>query len=252
MWLIKFAVLAYVGVAVYLYLAQRSLMYFPASEVASGDVGYEYLESDGLRLKLWTVGDPRASRALIYFGGNAENVYFNAEYFRRLFAHHRVYLVNYRGYGGSEGQPTEQGLFADALRIFDLVRGRHETVDIIGRSLGSAVAVYLASQRSTDRLVLATPPDSAVALARAMYPLFPVEWLLKDRYESVRYAADVTVPTKVLIAEHDRVVPPRHSLALVDAFVAAPVEHVTIAGAGHNGLGGVQQYWHEMQEFLHR
>ena len=178
------------------------------------------------------------------FGGGSE--------WRRLFAQHRVYLVNYRGYGGSEGRPTERGLFEDALRIFDLVDSRHDSVAVIGRSLGSAVAVYLASRRSAERLVLATPPDSAVALARAMYPVFPVDWLLKDRYESVRYAADVTVPTKVLIAEHDRVVPPRHSLALVEALVAAPVEHVTIAAAGHNGLADVEQYWREMHEFLHR
>lgn len=249
--LIKIGVLAYLGLAVYLYLAQRSLMYFPTSEVDAADVSSEYLESDDVQLKLWTVGDPQACRALIYFGGNAENVYFNAEYFRRLFPQHRVYLVNYRGYGGSEGRPTERGLFADALRIFDLADSRHESVAVIGRSLGSAVAVYLASERPAERLVLATPPDSAVALAQAMYPLFPVDWLLKDRYESVRYAANVTAPTKVLIAENDRIVPPRHSLALVDAFGAAPVEHVTIAAAGHNGLTNIEQYWREMREFLH-
>jgi pimeloyl-ACP methyl ester carboxylesterase len=250
--LIKIGVLAYLGIAAYLYLAQRSLMYFPTPEVASGDVAFEYLESDGLQLKLWTVGDSQARRALIYFGGNAENVYFNADYFRNLFPQHRVYLVNYRGYGGSEGEPTERGLFADALRIFDLVDSRHDSVAVIGRSLGSAVAVYLASQRPAERLLLATPPDSVVALAQSMYPLFPVGWLLKDRYESVRYAAGVTVPTKVLIAEHDRIVPPRHSLALVAAFDATPVEYVTIEAAGHNGLSNVEQYWREMREFLHR
>jgi pimeloyl-ACP methyl ester carboxylesterase len=248
-WLLKVSVLAYLGLGLYLYLAQRSFMYFPVAEREASDVGVEYLANDGESIKLWVLG-PASEKAVVYFGGNAEDVYYNAEEFRAALPGHTSYLVNYRGYGGSSGAPTEANLFADALGIYDALRERHAEITVIGRSLGSGVATYLASQRDVHRLILATPLDSALALAQSMYPVYPVSLLLKDRYKSVEYAPQIKAPTLIVLAEHDRVIPRKHSMRLVEAFAPGLVEQVVIANAGHNGLSGYRQYWQAFEDFL--
>lgn len=248
LWLLKIVLLVYVGFGGLLYVAQRSMMYLPAAENAADDTPFEQIDVDGATLKVWVVGD-REDDALIYFGGNAEDVYYNVVDFRRHLPETTVYLVNYRGYGGSSGSPSEQALFADALQLFDRLSPRHARLAAMGRSLGSGVAVYLAAERPVDRLLLVTPPDSALAVARRLYPIYPVGVMLKDRYESVAYAPHVTAPTRVLIAEHDRVIPRAHSERLVDAFVVEP-EAIVIDGSGHNDLSLFDAYWHAVAGFM--
>lgn len=246
---LKIVVLSYLGFGLYLYIAQRSFIYFPVAERNASDVRVEHLTIDGESIKVWVLG-PDSDRAVIYFGGNAEDVYGNAAGLRAVLPEHTSYLVNYRGYGGSSGSPTEARLFSDALAIYDIFRERHAQIAVIGRSLGSGVATYLASQRDVQRLVLATPHDSALAIAQEMYPVYPVSLLLKDRYESVRYAPLIQAPTLIIVAEDDRIIPRRHSNRLAEAFVPGLAELVVIANAGHNGLSGHQQYWHEFGRFL--
>lgn len=249
LWMIKISLLVYLGFGAFLYLAQRNLMYFPVPERDAVDLPVEYLASDGERLKIWVLnGD--SPHAVIYFGGNAEDVYHNAEDFRRTLPGHAVYLVNYRGYGGSSGTPTEEGLLGDALQLYDRLSNRHQTVSAVGRSLGSGVATYLASQRPIHRLVLVTPLDSTLALARRLYPVYPVAWMLKDRYESVKYADRISAPTLFLIADNDRIIPARHSERLAMAFADGLVERAVIENAGHNGLSGYARYWEEIARFL--
>ena len=87
-------------------------------------------------------------------------------------------------------------------------------------------------------------------IARRLYPVYPIDWLLKDRYQSVRYAAAVTAPAMLLIAEHDRVIPPVHSSRLAEAFDSAPVDTVIIQGADHNSIAGFERYWAAIVDFL--
>jgi len=248
--LLKISVLAYLGLGLYLYLAQRSFMYFPVAEREASDVRVEHLENGGESIKLWVLGPQDSEKAIIYFGGNAEDVYYNAGDFRAVLPEFTSYLVNYRGYGGSSGSPTEANLFSDALQIYDELSERHSQVVVIGRSLGSGVAAYLASERDVHRLILATPLDSALALAQGMYPVYPVSLILKDRYESVEYAPRINAPTLIVMAEHDRVIPRKHSLRLAEAFTPGLVEQVVIGNAGHNGLSGYPQYWRAFESFL--
>ncbi len=250
LWAIKIGLLVYLGLGVVLYVAQRALMYPPVAENAAEDVPVEWLAIDGGRLKLWVLS-PQQPHAVIYFGGNAEDVYWNVEDFRRALPGHAVYLVNYRGYGGSSGSPSEAALFADALRLFDSLRERHARVSVIGRSLGSGVATYLASRRPVERLVLATPYDSTLAVARASYPIYPVGLLLKDRYESVRYAAEVPSPALLLVAENDTLIPREHSNRLARSFDPAQVRLVVVEGAGHNDIAAYPRYWQAIADFLH-
>lgn len=247
---LKLIALAYVGFGALLYLAQRELIYFPVSETTADGIPVEYVENDGERLKIWRLGARDAASAVLYFGGNAENVLFDGPVLSDALPGQAVYLVNYRGYAGSTGEPTEAALYDDALRLFDHVADRHAHVAVIGRSLGSAVAVHLASRRPVDRMVLVTPFDSLAAVARGFYPFYPVGWMIRDRFDSAAVAGDVRADSLLLLAGDDRITPTARADALADALANSRVERVTIAGAGHNTISGDGRYWQAIRRFL--
>ncbi|MEM8499729.1 MAG: alpha/beta hydrolase [Pseudomonadota bacterium] len=231
-----------------LYVFQRSLLYFPTPEL---NHPYERLrvESDGETIEVIVV-NARKDNALLYFGGNAEAVVANANEFAANFAERTVYMVNYRGYGGSSGLPSEEGINRDALRVYDEIRDRHTNISVAGRSLGSGVATYLAANRAIERLVLITPYDSILNVARAKFAIFPISVLLKDRYDSLSRANSIDVPVLVLAAENDTVIPPRHTRRLAKAFADRQIELVTIANAGHNDLSDSKEYLRALTRFL--
>ncbi len=233
--------LAYVALCGAVYLFQRSMIYFPTPAGAAPSRRLE-LQTDAGPLFLSTrpVGGPNA---LIYFGGNAEDVSLSLPEFVTAFPRHAIFLLHYRGYGGSAGRPSEQALFADALLLFDHVHVTHPNVAIIGRSVGSGVAVYVASLRPAARLVLVTPFDSLQAVAAYHYPYFPVRWLLRDKFESWRYAPKVTAPTLIVAAEQDEIVPPANAKLLSTRFREGVVAAlVTVPGAGHNTVSTTADY----------
>ena len=243
------AVIVYLGLCALLFLAQRAYIYFPPP--ASDRPGAEVLwvESDGERLKTWVVPRP-GTRALIYFGGNAEDVAGNIEPFAAAFPARSLYLVNYRGYGGSSGRPSETGLEADALTVFDEVYRHHPDVAVMGRSLGSGVAVYLASLRPVERLVLVTAYDSLVNVARAHYRFLPVGLLLRDRYDAASRASAVAAPVLVVVAEEDEIIPRARSEALAAAFRPAQARTAVIRYMTHNSLDLAPEYLATVSEFL--
>jgi len=149
------------------------------------------------------------------------------------------YLMHYRGYGGSTGKPSEAALFGDALELFDQVHTQHPDIDVIGRSLGSSVATYLASQRPVAHLVLVTPFDSVQNIAARQFSLVPVKLLLLDKFESWRFAPRVTAPTTLIAADHDEIVP-RESTEALRAYFRNVTIHV-IAG-GHNTISNNPEY----------
>jgi len=180
--------------------------------------------------------------AVVYFGGNAEDVSLSLDELETAFPDHDLYLMHYRGYGGSSGRPTEAALFADALALFDLVRRDHARIVVVGRSLGSGVATYLSSRRPVSRLVLVAPFDSVLELAARSFWFVPVRWLLRDKFESVKYAPDITAPTTIIAAEHDVEIPRRHTDALLQSFRPGVATVRVVAGAGHNTIGSSPEY----------
>ena len=122
--------------------------------------------------------------------------------------------MHYRSYGGSTGTPSERALVADAQRLFEMVAKDHPRIVVIGRSLGSGIAIQVAAGNRIERLVLVTPYDSIAALAADRFRWFPVRLLLRDRYESWRYASRIGVPTTLVIAGRDEVIPNESSLRL--------------------------------------
>lgn len=245
----------YLALALALMLLQRSLIYHPQPRLLGAQGQVESLVVPpspgvpGATLQL-SVRPHAGDKALIYFGGNAEDVSLNLPSFERAFADHAIYLLHYRGYGASTGRPSEAALHADALALFDHVRARHAQVALIGRSLGSGVAIHLATRRPATHLVLVTPYDSLLDVAAAAMPWLPVRWMLFDRFESGRDAPLIKVPTLILAAERDEVIAPASTALLVSRFGPGIATHQVVAGAGHNDLDRDPAYWRAMKVAL--
>lgn len=247
--ILSIGALLYIGLGVFLYFAQRSFLYQPTPEIDSADTREIRVQSADVSLKIWQF-NPDLSKAIIYFGGNAENVYWNIPVFKDIFPDYTVYLVNYRGYGGSSGSPSETGLLEDAVSIFDRLQPNHESISVIGRSLGTGVATYLASVRQVEKMVLVTPFDSIVNIAKRGYPIFPVSLFLKDRFDSASRAASVKSDTLVLIAEHDEIILRENSDRLISAFRSSDVLVEIIEDATHNSIGSAPRYSKLLNDFL--
>ena len=242
-------ILIYIGCCAYLYIAQRSFIYFPTPEsqnVAADDLR---LDLDGATVQVWRLAEDNED-AVIYFGGNAEDVAQNIGDFGRIFPGKALYLVNYRGYGASTGAPSEAAIAADAQSIFDHVRLTHTKIAIMGRSLGSGVAMFLAATRNAQRMVLITPYDSIVRIAQSSFPIFPVSAMLKDRYDSLSHASNISIPTLLLIAEQDEFIPMKSSKNLAGALDPSLTTVNVIGRARHNTIQNFDQYSTALAEFL--
>ncbi len=231
----------YLGLGVLLFAFQRSLIYFPQPSAFDGPERLLMLPVTDQRIAV-TVRPLASAKALIYFGGNAEDVSRSLPDFAEAFPDHALYLLHYRGFGDSTGKPTEADIQHDALALFDKVHALHAEVALVGRSLGSGVAIRLASQRPAARLVLVTPYNSILELAQRQFPIFPVRWMLEDKYESWRYAPSINVPTLVIVAEHDEVIPRWSSEKLFAQFRSGVARREVIPSAGHNDIGARPEY----------
>lgn len=240
--------LIYLLLAVLLLVFQRSLLYHP-TPMLTHDFDESVINSGDTQIRVITI-NPGQTKALLYFGGNAEAVVMNGPDFQRTLPDVTVYLVNYRGYGGSAGSPSESGLFEDALAVFDTVVNDHGSISVLGRSLGSGVASYVAASRDVAGVVLVTPYDSIRNLAQSLYPMFPADLILQDHFDSIGRVPQISEPVLVLMAERDAVTPERFTENLVQAF---PVEQVTfhsLPGTNHNSISSASNYYSLIAEFL--
>jgi uncharacterized protein len=236
-----FVAIAYVALCVILFVLQRSFIYYPQPR-AKGETSATLPLSVPDAELLISIRAHEGQQAIVYFGGNGEDVSYNLPEFSSAFPDHALYLMNYRGYGGSSGKPTETAIHQDALALFDMVHAKHPHVAVVGRSLGSGVAIRLASERPTARLVLITPYSSIAELGARQFPYFPVKWLLQDKYESWRYAPKITVPTLLVAAEHDEIIPRASTDDLYVRFTAGVATLEIIPDVGHNTIGASPRY----------
>ncbi len=223
-----------------LWLAQRRLIYLPgpgpvppAATVLPGARDVSFTTRDGLRLSAWYVpGSREGAPAVLVTGGNAGNRLDRAPLARALAAHGLpVLLVDYRGYGGNPGSPSEEGLHLDALAARTFLGDAR--VIYFGESLGAAVATRLATEHPPEGLVLRSPFTDLAAAGQASYPFLPVRLLLRDRFPVAGPIASVRVPTVVVYGTADTIVPARLSRQ-VAAAAGGPVATVELPGAGHN------------------
>ena len=235
-----------------LYALQRKFIYFPQGVAHDAPLS----RAKGIRLSLdhieltgWLV-NPGHSQALIYYGGNGENIEYNIDFFRQNLPQTSVYLIPYRGYGENPGYPTEFHLYQDALDVFDHVAVKYEAVVLMGRSLGSAVALHVAAKRDITKLILVTPFDSVENIAKDIYWMFPISWLLKDKFSATVNLQNVSAPVLALVAGQDRVIPTPRSAGLLRVAPEHNLKTIVIAEAGHNDISFFNEYAVAISRFI--
>lgn len=240
LWGAAIAALLYLAVCLLMLMQQRRLMYWP--QLTRVDVAQTNLAlpHGDVVLRGWQShpGSAPAADAVIYLGGNAEAIQNNLARLRAWLPAHSLYLLAYRGYGASDGMPTEAGLEQDAIALFDEVRRRHPggRIAVIGRSLGTGVAAALAAARPVAQLALITPFDNMLNTVRDHYGWLPVSLLLRDRYPSNERLQRYAGPVLVLRAGQDQLVLPARTDALLQSLQhrsGAPVQVAAFAEADH-------------------
>ena len=253
-----YGILAYSIVCSLLYLIQRRLIYFPASarsqrypvlqldtarQVDSNTLGKTNSQGESRlpnqqdsRQLAASYHDAKSDRLVIYFGGNAEDVTSSMDSLVESFQGCSVYAMHYRGYGKSTGYPSEPALHADAILLWEHLRPRYNEIIVVGRSLGSGVAARLAAERRVEKLILITPFDSLIEVARTKFPFVPVKLLLSDRFDSVQAAQQIDVPVLILAAKQDTIIPLPHTQRLADSFKPGQCEMKVIPRTDHNSL----------------
>jgi hypothetical protein len=235
----------YAVLATVIYVAQRSLMYFPdTAHVVPAEAGLPEAEevpltaADGVHVTAWHVPPRDAKPVIVYFHGNGGALRFRVARFRRLIADGvGLVALEYRGYGGSAGSPSEQGLIADAQVAYRFAAGRYPSQQLVlwGESLGSGVAIALAAERPVGRVILEAPFTSAVALGTRHYWYLPVSLLMKDQFRSDLRIGKITAPVMIMHGVHDRVVPYAMGEQLFD-LANKPKHFVRFLDGGHEDL----------------
>ncbi len=209
----------------------------------------------GIRLHGWLLKNSPATSTpplIIYFGGNAEEASEMVSYFGHLNSW-SLLLINYRGYGLSEGNPSEQNLFSDAITIFDTISQRRDIdtncIVVMGRSLGSGVAVYLTAHRPVKGVILVSPYDSMTRVTQRIFPYVPVTLLLKHPFNSIVLAPAIKTPMLALVAQQDTLISPEHSYQLAKQW-GGYHEVKLIPNTGHNNISDHEIYWQTIKHFL--
>ena len=253
---ILYVVAGYLFCVFFMYLRQDSFLFFPTVS-EHRDHGYadveEYrLDREGISLRGWLV-NPQFAREnlLIYYGGNAEDIFLNIDEFKDIQA--ASLFVAYRGYGPSGGHPSEAALYSDGLAVIDNMTGRYSPGNIIlvGRSLGSGVACYVAAYREVQGAVLITPYDSIVNVARSAYPWLPVSLLLKHRFDSIVQLPKIRCPLLVIYGGRDRVIRPERTKNLIES-IGGTKKVVFLERADHGTIDMFPEYWQALLEFIYR
>ena len=264
------AVIIFLALGLGVRLLERATLYHPWP-LEKGEIGYlterlgpgdetfeevSFPTEDGETVTGWLGTPPEPRATLLWFHGNAGNVLHRWDDFGCFVRNerYRVLIVDYRGFGRSTGSPDEAGLYLDARAALDFLEARgvpSPEVFLLGRSIGGAVAIELATARPVKGLILESTFSSAKDMAREMIPFFPVTWFTRSRFPSRERIATLSVPILMFHGRNDRIVPFRHAGRLVDAAVKTKVELVPV-DSGHNDLSSRMgdAYFRRVAEFV--
>jgi fermentation-respiration switch protein FrsA (DUF1100 family) len=215
----------YLVILLLLYVFQRSVMYFPDTALAPPETyglsadSVSLTTADNLTLTAWYIPAKDNNPTIVYFHGKGGHLGYRAEKFHAFAnAGFGVFATSYRGYGTSEGSPSEQGLYADARAAIShmLTTLTPENIILYGESLGTGVAAQMAMEHPNLRaLVLEAPYTSVATRSQEIYPVFPAFWLVKDRYETLKKLPNIHLPILIFHGEKDRVIPIHHGRTLL-------------------------------------
>ncbi len=265
--LVLLAALGYGAFAGFIYVMQPRLIYYPDTPTreltatpAQIGLAYETVTlqtDDGLRLSGWFIPHPAARATLLFLHGNAGNISHRLESIR-LFHELRlaVFIIDYRGYGQSEGKPTEDGTYRDAAAAWRyLVGERHiapHAIVIFGRSLGAAIAAELASHTQPGALIIESAFTSAPNIAAHLYPWLPVRWMSRYRYDTQQSLQAITCPLLVIHSREDDLIPYAQGEQLF-AHAREPKQFLELHGGHGDGfLVSREIYVQGVDDFLER
>ena len=240
------------------------LIFHPSPEIVRtpGDAGLAFQDhffttTDGIRLNGWFIPHRQAIATLVWFHGNAGNISHRVENIKLL--HDKVginiFIFDYRGYGRSEGDVSEEGTYRDGAAALEFVTKqlRVDTKNLIlfGRSLGAAVAAETASRFESRALILETPFASIREMAKAVFPALPIGPFLQTRYNVLEKVQKVGVPLLVLHGDRDEIVPYEQGKKVFEA-AREPKSFYTIRGANHNDtvIVGGEAYFQRWRSFV--
>ncbi|MFM9940816.1 MAG: alpha/beta hydrolase [Hyphomicrobiaceae bacterium] len=258
--------IAKVSLGVYLallatfYFGQRYVLYQPLPiEVSPAVHDLEDFKVDrlavtgGEQVIVWHTPPTTKAHTILYLHGNGGTLATRAHRFAFLQNQgYGVAALSYRGYGGSSGSPSEDANVADAVTLYDWLRVRGVASDdivVFGESLGTGVAVQLATQRTIAALLLDSPYSSIEEMAAEKFPWLPVRGMIWDRYDSMAHIGNVRAPLLVLQGDQDRLIPPRYGRKL---YVAANGPKQLIVRAGEAHTPPIGPVWTEIEGFLAR
>ncbi len=244
-WIAAIAACLYVGMAAMVYFAQRSLMYFPdtisTTPTAAGLPEAEevpLMASDGVKSIAWHV-PPRGDKpVIVYFHGNGGALRYRVQRFRKLITDGiGLVALEYRGYGGLGGSPTEQGLIADGEAAYAYAAAHYQAQQLVlwGESLGSGIAIAIAAEKPVGRVILEAPFTSALDVAERFYWYLPVRLLMKDQFRSDQRIGKVKAPLMIMHGVHDHIVPYALGERLFD-LANQPKHIVRFLDGGHEDL----------------
>jgi len=237
----------YVGLVLFLYVFQASLVYFPTRSLTATPrhIGLEFDEvrftaRDGTALHGWFVPAPDTALTLLYLHGNAGNISHRLDSLRIF---HDLglstFIFDYRGYGQSDGRPTEQGTYEDAVAAWCYLIDRRgaapEQVILFGRSLGGAVALWLATRTTPRATIVESTFTSVPDMAARFYPYLPVRLLARYRYDALRHISSLASPVLVVHSRDDEVVPFQQGRRLFRA-AHAPKTFLELRGSHNDGF----------------
>ncbi len=228
----------------YIKYYERKGIYFPARKIhlTPKDMGLEFEDvyfssSDGIRLNGWFIPAGESRATILFCHGNAGNISHRIEViylFNKLGLN--VFIFDYRGYGRSQGSPTEEGLYMDAQAAYKyLVEKRNlkeESIVVYGKSIGANVAVELCSKVKTAALISESAFTSALDMGKKLFPFLPLKWLISIKFDALSKIKDIIVPKLIIHSKDDRIIPFKHGRKLFEA-APEPKEFYPMRG-GHN------------------
>lgn len=235
----------YITLCVALFTLQRDIIYQPDKRyqkpeaIIDGMQEINIITDDDLTLTSWFYPAQEGKHTIIYFHGNAGGILDRADYYQQLINEgYGVFALEYRGYSRNEGTPSEDGLYADARAAIQWLKTQHVSEDnmiFMGRSLGTGIAIQMATEHEHAATFLMSPYTSIADLAKERYSFVPIDWLLKDRFDSIHKVGKLTAPTYIFHGSDDMIIPVEHAYHLHKAIQTAKAM-VIQDGQNHNNL----------------
>ena len=245
--LLVYAIAAYIVFGMYIYFMQSRLIFYPdmlgrnlvatPESIGLAYQNIEFVTEDNIKLHGWFIPDKEAKATLLFFHGNVGNISHRLNLIK--FFHQmelNVFIIDYRGYGKSEGKITEEGTYKDAEAAWTYLRQiqhiREKQIIIFGRSLGASIATWLASRHTPAALIIESGFSSAVSMGQRLYPFLPVRWLTQFKYNTLQYVKTVSCPVMVAHSRNDEIIPYDEGRKIFEA-APEPKKFFEMRG-GHN------------------